>query len=225
MREIILDTETTGLKPKDGHKIVEIACVELFNTIPTGKEFHVYINPQRDMPDEAFRVHGLSYDFLKDKPLFEHIAQDFLDFIQNDPLVIHNAPFDMGFLRHELHLVRMPTLETIPVVDTLQIARRKFPGSPASLDALCKRFNVDRSMRDKHGALIDCNLLAQVYLELMGGRQKDLAFVHENNEKNKNYQMTKRDFLEPRSFEPSPQELENHQNFLSKIKNPLWNKA
>lgn len=175
MREIVLDTETTGFEPTEGHRIVEIGAVELFNHMPTGRTYHQYINPQRPMPKEAFDVHGLGDDFLRDKPLFRNIAQAFIDFIGRDPLVIHNASFDMKFLNHELTAAGLAPLPKDQALDTLLIARQKFPGSPASLDALCRRFGVDNSGREKHGALLDSEILAEVYLELIGGRQPDLV--------------------------------------------------
>ncbi|MER5172085.1 DNA polymerase III subunit epsilon [Thioclava sp. GXIMD2076] len=172
MREIVLDTETTGFEPNEGHRIVEIGAVELFNHMPTGKTYHQYINPERDMPTEAFQVHGLGEEFLSDKPKFIEIAQDFLDFIGPDSkLVIHNAKFDMRFLNAELGWVKKPLIADDRAVDTLAMARRKFPGSPATLDALCRRFSIDNSSRTLHGALLDSEILAEVYLELIGGRQ------------------------------------------------------
>ncbi len=175
MREIVLDTETTGFEPDQGDRIVEIGAVELFNHVPTGETFHVYINPQRDMPQEAFEVHGLSNEFLADKPLFADIAQAFLDFVQDAKLIIHNATFDMRFLNAELGWLNLPRLPDDQAIDTLAIARRKFPGSPASLDALCRRFGIDNSSRTLHGALLDSEILAEVYLELIGGRQPDFG--------------------------------------------------
>jgi DNA polymerase III subunit epsilon len=175
MREIVLDTETTGFEPSEGHRIVEIGAVELMNHLPTGRTYHQYINPERTMPKEAFDVHGLGDDFLRDKPVFAAIGQAFLDFIADAPLVIHNAAFDMKFLNHELARAGLPTLPPARATDTLMIARSKYPGSPASLDALCRRFNIDNSMREKHGALLDSEILAEVYLELVGGRQPDLV--------------------------------------------------
>lgn len=170
MRELVLDTETTGLSPTRGDRLVEVACVEIVNFVPTGRFYHTYINPQRDVSKEAEAVHGLNWGFLKDYPLFSEIAEDFLNFIQGDQLVIHNAEFDLRFLNAELGALKKNFLEN-SVVDTLQIARKKFPGSPASLDALCRRFQIDNSHRDKHGALLDCHLLSSVYLELSGGKQ------------------------------------------------------
>ncbi|MGO4909784.1 DNA polymerase III subunit epsilon [Pseudorhodobacter sp. W20_MBD10_FR17] len=180
MREIVLDTETTGFEPTEGDRIVEIGAVELFNHMPTGRTYHQYINPQRPMPKAAFEVHGLGDDFLRDKPVFRDIAQAFLDFVGSDLLVIHNASFDMKFLNHELGVVGLPKLPLKQALDTLAIARQKFPGSPASLDALCRRFGVDNSNREKHGALLDSEILAEVYLELIGGRQPDFALSAES---------------------------------------------
>lgn len=174
MREIVLDTETTGLKPADGHRLVEIGCVELLDKMPTGKNFHYYINPKRDMPLEAENIHGLSSDFLSDKPIFVDIVDEFLDFLGRDQLVIHNAQFDLGFLNHELSLINYDGLQHLPVVDTVHLARRKFPGQRVNLDALCQKFNIDLSRRDLHGALLDAQLLADVYLELTVGRQQGL---------------------------------------------------
>jgi DNA polymerase-3 subunit epsilon len=175
MREIVLDTETTGFEPSEGHRIVEIGAVELFNHLPTGRTYHQYINPERAMPKEAFEVHGLGDDFLRDKPVFKTVGQAFLDFIGDAKLVIHNAAFDMKFLNAELEWAGLPGLPWARAVDTLAIARQKFPGAPASLDALCRRFGVDNSAREKHGALLDSEILAEVYLELVGGRQPDLV--------------------------------------------------
>lgn len=179
MREIVLDTETTGLNPFDtpAHRIVEIGAVELWNQVPTGNTFHQYINPERDMPAEAFAVHGIGEAFLADKPLFADIARAFLDFIVDAKLVIHNASFDMRFLNAELQWAGLPTLPDAQAIDTLMIARRRFPGSPASLDALCRRFGIDNTNRTLHGALLDSEILADVYLELTGGRQPDFALA------------------------------------------------
>lgn len=175
MREIVLDTETTGFEPSEGHRIVEIGAVELFNHLPTGRTYHQYINPQRSMPKEAFDVHGLGDDFLRDKPVFKAVGQAFLDFVGDARLVIHNAAFDMKFLNAELQWAGLPGLPFDRAIDTLMMARSRFPGSPASLDALCRRFGVDNSAREKHGALLDSEILAEVYLELVGGRQPDLV--------------------------------------------------
>lgn len=177
MREIVIDTETTGLDPMDGHRIVEIGAVELLNHLPTGKTFHKYINPQRDMPPEAFNVHGLSQEFLSDKPVFADIAEDFVTFVGDAPVIIHNAGFDMKFLNAEMSAAKCKLIPPEQVVDSLAIARRKFPMGPNSLDALCKRFGIDNSRRDLHGALLDSELLAEVYLELIGGRQTALGLM------------------------------------------------
>lgn len=182
MREIVLDTETTGLDPEDGHRIVEIGAVELINHMASGKVFHRYIDPQRSMPAEAFAIHGLGDDFLRGKPVFDEIVHDFLAFIDGAQLVIHNAAFDMRFLNAEPARSGRPTLPPSRAVDTLAIARSRFPGSQVSLDALCRRFGVDNSGRDKHGALLDSELLAEVYLNLMGGRQPDFALVAQSSD-------------------------------------------
>ena len=177
-REIVLDTETTGLSPAMGDRLVEIGCVELINHIPSGRNYHVYINPQRSMPEEAFRVHGLSEEFLADKPLFKAVAQEFRDFLGDARLVIHNAPFDMGFLNAELERAGQRPLNN-PVLDTVMLAREKHPGARVSLDALCKHYGIDNSRRTLHGALLDSEILAEVYLELIGGKQVSLALIAE----------------------------------------------
>ena len=175
MREIVLDTETTGFDPQSGDRIVEIGAIELMGHVPTSNVFHEYIDPEREMPKEAFEVHGLGDEFLRGKPKFAQIGQRFLDFIGDAKLVIHNAAFDMKFLNAELNWMGLPTLPFSRAIDTLEIARRRFPGSPASLDALCRRFTIDNSSRTLHGALLDSEILAEVYLELIGGRQPDFA--------------------------------------------------
>ena len=185
IRELVLDTETTGFYPEKGDKIVEVAVIELINHLPTKNFFHVYVNPERTVPDGAFKVHGLNYDFLKNKPTFSQIADEFLDFIGYDKLIIHNASFDLKFLNFELNRVNKKTITTSQAIDTLKLARDQFPGSPASLDALCRRFSIDRSNRELHGALIDSDLLAQVYLELIGGRQPDLTLNADQSINNK----------------------------------------
>ena len=177
MREIVLDTETTGLSPDQGHRVVELGCIELLNRIPTGATFHVYLNPDRDMPAEAFAVHGLSAEFLKDKPRFADVCDDFLAFIADSPLVAHNAGFDFGFICHELKRAARAELSRDRVVDTLMLARRKHSAGPYSLDALCSRYGIDNSRRTKHGALLDAEILAEVYLELIGGRQAQLGLA------------------------------------------------
>jgi DNA polymerase III subunit epsilon len=177
LREIVLDTETTGLDPFDGHRVVEIGCVELVNCIPSGRVWHCHVNPEREVPYQAFEVHGLSTEFLRDKPRFAELADDMLAFIEGAVLVMHNAAFDFGFLNAELERAARPLLKWDCVVDTLALARRRHPGAPCSLDALCKRYGVDLSEREKHGALLDCRLLAAVYVELVGGHQARLDFA------------------------------------------------
>lgn len=229
MREIVLDTETTGFDPAAGDRIVEIGAVELFNHMPTGNTYHQYINPERAMPAEAFEVHGLGDDFLRDKPVFKSIGQAFLDFIGDAQLVIHNAAFDMKFLNAELEWAGLPTLPYARATDTLLIARKKFPGSPASLDALCRRFGVDNSAREKHGALLDSEILAEVYLELVGGRQPDFGLSAVNSATPSAGQQA--EVWRPR---PRPQplparltdaELAAHQAFVGKLGDAaIWNK-
>ncbi len=179
MREIVLDTETTGLDPFDGHRVVEIGCVELLNRIPTGASFHRYLNPERDMPEGAFKVHGLSADFLKDKPLFVDVVEEFMEFIGDSVLIAHNASFDYGFLCAELDRCQRAALPRDRVIDTIALARRKHSAGPYSLDALCVRYGIDNSRRTKHGALLDAEILAEVYLELIGARQASLILVED----------------------------------------------
>lgn len=178
IREIVLDTETTGLSHAEGDRLVEIGCVELINHIPSGNTYHVYINPERNMPEEAFRVHGLSEEFLSDKPVFKTLAEEFRAFVDGARLIIHNAPFDMGFLNAELGWAGLPILDN-EVIDTVMLARRKHPGARVSLDALCKHYGIDNSRRTLHGALLDSEILAEVYLELIGGKQVSLALMAE----------------------------------------------
>lgn len=222
MREIVLDTETTGLSPKAGHRIVEIGCVELFNHVPTGENFHAYINPERDMPDEAFRVHGLSNAFLADHPVFAAAVGGFLDFIQDAPLVIHNADFDMGFINAELTLLGFQPLPMARAVDTVRMARSKFPGAQASLDALCRRFGIDNSARTKHGALLDAELLAEVYLELIGGRQPGFGLAERKGEKTAGVAPAERTIRPPRPHGPSPEELAAHREFTARLQGSIW---
>ena len=184
MREIVLDTETTGFDPFSGDRIVEIGAVELLNHLPTGNVYHQYINPERSMPEDAFAVHGLGDEFLRDKPVFAKVGQGFLDYIGDAKLVIHNAAFDIKFLNAELKWMNLPEIPWERAVDTLAIARTKFPGSPASLDALCRRFGIDTSARTLHGALLDSEILAEVYLELIGGRQPGLVLSNDSNRQN-----------------------------------------
>lgn len=224
MREIVLDTETTGLNPLQGDRLVEIGCVELENHMTTGAVYHRYFNPDRDVPAEATRVHGLTNEFLADKPLFAQDVDSFLSFIGDAKLVIHNAAFDMGFLNMELARHGFGQLPADRAIDTLKIARERFPGSPASLDALCKRFGIDASARTVHGALLDAQLLADVYLELCGGRQPGLDMGGAEKLVIEETLVQKRTFRTPRPFPPSSEELAAHTAFLEKIKNPLWRK-
>jgi DNA polymerase III subunit epsilon len=221
MREIVIDTETTGLDPEMGHRIVEIAAIELFHHVPTGRKFHCYINPEREMPDDAYAVHGLAAEFLAEHPPFAAAIDEFLDFIGGDPLVIHNAEFDIAFLNAELTRAGRPVLAS-SWVDTLSLARRRFPGAPASLDALCKRFAIDLSDREKHGAEIDCDLLAAVYVELLGGRQPGLDFAGPDTAIAYDVLMTDRPVRLPRPHAASAEELAAHAALLQAIANPLW---
>ena len=217
MREIVLDTETTGLDPHDGHRIVEVACIELVHHVVTGRIFHRYVNPERDTPEDALAVHGLTAEFLARQPPFAAVLEELLEFIGGDPLVIHNAEFDLAFLNAELaRLDRGPI--TSGFVDTLAIARRRFPGSPASLDALCRRFAIDLSGRVEHGAEIDCRLLAAVYLELLGGRQPGLEFAAPVNLAPDVARVARA----PRPHAPSADELAAHLAMLKIITEPLW---
>ncbi|WP_041794355.1 DNA polymerase III subunit epsilon [Pararhodospirillum photometricum] len=223
MREIVLDTETTGLDPATGDRIVEVGCVELINHLPSGQELHLYINPERDMPAEAFRVHGLSEAFLADKPVFAEVVDELMAFLGDAPLVIHNAAFDMKFLNAELKRVGRPPLPPERAIDTLRMAQTRYPGSPASLDALCRRFNIDTSSREKHGALIDTLLLAQVYLELIGGREPGLALgAADKGGEGAERIVIERPYRAPRPHAASAAERDAHAAFLKKLKNPLW---
>lgn len=222
MREIVIDTETTGLDPGAGHRIVEIAAIELIYHVPTGRKFHCYVNPQRDMPADAYAVHGLSAEFLAGHPMFADVVDGFLEFIAAAPVVIHNAEFDLAFLNAELARLGRPPLTT-EFVDTLSMARRRFPGSPASLDALCRRFAIDLSSRDKHGAEIDCSLLADVYVELLGGRQPGLDFaVAQTAEETLTAAAAQRVLRPPRPHAASPEELAAHRSLVATIGNALW---
>ena len=223
MRRIALDTETTGLNPLEGHRVVEIGCVELDNNLPTGKEWHTYLNPERSMPEAALAVHGLDDNFLSDKPLFKDISLEFLNFIEGAELVIHNARFDIGFLNNELNLVNLPIINIEEAIDTVQLARQTIPGAAASLEALCKRFNIDLSQRGKHGALLDAQLLAEVYLELTGGRQVSLVL----NQTFKNLDPANKVKIESKDLNYvvavlTKEEDEQHQKMLQKIKEPIW---
>lgn len=217
MREIVLDTETTGLDPGEGHRVVEVACIELVHHVPTGRKFHRYVNPGRDMPEDALAVHGITAEFLANQAPFAAIADELLSFIGSDRLVIHNAAFDLAFLNAELaRLQRDPIGGAF--VDTLGLARVRFPGAPASLDALCRRFNIDLSDRVEHGAEIDCGLLAAVYLELLGGRQPGLDFTMPAD----NVALAERVVRPPRPHSPTAEEVIAHQAMLRMITAPLW---
>lgn len=220
-REIILDTETTGLKPEEGHKLIEICGMEIIDGIKTGQIFHTYINPQRDVPQEAFRIHGISTEFLLDKKTFAEISQEFVDFIKDATLVIHNAKFDVGFLNYELKSLNHNLIDINNVVDTLILARKKFPGSPANLDALCKRFKISLSKRDKHGALIDVELLYEVYLCLL---EKNLLIKSTNKEVEKKINLLiNKPYKASRNYSISDEEMKLHQELLKNIKDPIWN--
>lgn len=226
LREIVLDTETTGLSAANGDRLVEIGCVELINHIPTGNHFHKYCNPERDMPEEAFKVHGLSEEFLADKPLFKDIAQEFLDFIGDSTLIIHNAPFDMGFLQAELEWCKAPRIEN-DVIDTVILARKKHPGARVNLDALCRNYGIDNSRRTLHGALLDSEILAEVYLELIGGRQVAFSLAQSGQSDNETN-------IEAKAVKPRPHPLKPrldeeahkaHREFVSGLSDaPIWQK-
>ena len=221
MREIVLDTETTGLDPASGHRIVEVAGLELLHHLPTGRTFREYINPERDMPEEAERIHGLSADFLKDKPLFAKIAPDFLDFIGDARLVIHNAAFDMKFLNAELRQAGHDIIAAERAINTVALARQRFPGAQVSLDALCRRFEIDNSARSFHGALLDCELLAEVYLELRGGRQPGLVL---ESRRRTSAVVTAAPVTArpPRPHAPTAEEEAAHAAMLEKLAAPIW---
>ncbi|MCP9308482.1 DNA polymerase III subunit epsilon [Zymomonas mobilis] len=234
MREIVFDTETTGLSPINGDRLVEIGCVELINKVETGNSFHCYFNPERPMDAVAESIHGLSDAFLADKPLFADKAQELLSFIKLSPLVAHNAAFDFGFLNYELDKCGLPTICMTRMVDTLAIARGKHPGAKHTLDALCTRYGIDRSHRVKHGALLDAELLAQLYVELTGGRQIGMALDDNNGPSDGRVSVpntvsglprNKKVKRQPRPHEASPQELLRHGAFIDKISNPVWRRA
>jgi DNA polymerase III subunit epsilon len=225
VREIVFDTETTGLNPGGGDRMVEIGCVEIYNRVETGRHFHAYFNPDRAMPSDAEAVHGLSSIFLSDKPRFSETAHELLDFIADSPLVAHNASFDFGFLNFELELCGLPAVCMSRMVDTLQIARTRHPGAKHSLDALCMRFGVDRSHRVKHGALLDAQLLAQVYVELTGGRQIGLGLVADAGSIAVQASAHPVTIREPRPARPhfaAEEELARHRAFIAQLVNPLW---
>ncbi|MDX1401945.1 MAG: DNA polymerase III subunit epsilon [Kiloniellales bacterium] len=222
MREIVLDTETTGLDPDAGHRVVEIAALELLGHIPTGRSFQCYLNPERDMPEDAERVHGLSEQFLSDKPKFEEMVQEFLEFIGDANLIIHNAAFDLKFLNAELKAIGQDPISANRAIDTVQLARQKLPGAQVSLDALCRRFQIDNSARTFHGALLDCELLSEVYLELRGGRQPDLALAANTVKKSQSETQDSKPERPARPHFPSETEADAHAKMLEGLKSPIW---
>lgn len=228
MREIVFDTETTGLDPRSGDRLVEIGCIEMVNKVPSGAVYHCYFNPERDMPAEAEAVHGLSIAFLSDKPKFAEKAGEFLDFIQDSPLVAHNAGFDFGFINSELELCGLEPVSRDRMIDTVAIARRKHPGAKLSLDALCTRYGIDRSHRTLHGALLDAELLAQLYVELQGGRQIGLELAAEAAMLTEGSMTVTssvaRVFRSPRPHAASAQELARHTEFMAGFSEPIWSR-
>jgi len=220
MREIMFDTETTGFNPFDGDRLIEIGCYEMVNKVPTKRIYHQYINPERDVPDSAVKVHGLTQDFLADKPLFDEVAKDFLAFIGDDGiLVAHNAEFDMKFINYELERARLPKIPPERFTDTLAIARKKFPGARNSLDALCQRFEIDNGHRTLHGALLDAEILAEVYIELMGGRQAGLDLATQAGAAARKREKKARPY---RKFEVVADELAEHDKLINELKDPIW---
>jgi DNA polymerase-3 subunit epsilon len=224
MREICLDTETTGLDPKDGHRIVEIGCIEIIGKVRSGKSFHTYINPGRDMPEEAYKIHGISGDFLQDKPKFAEIVNDFISFVGSDKLIIHNASFDMKFINHHLRQCDLEIIERANVIDSLEIARNKFPGAGNSLDALCKRFGIDLSRRVKHGALLDAELLADIYIDLMGGNQISMFDIGLKQKESSEIETEKSTTtFAKRNFPLKDEEIAAHKEFILKnFDENLW---
>lgn len=220
LREVVLDTETTGLSPAEGHRLVEVAAVELINHVPTGRHFHSYVNPERAMPEDALRIHGLSDAFLAEQPLFGEIVDELLAFLEDAPLVIHNAKFDMAFLNAELARAGREPMPMSRAVDTLSLALRRFPGAPASLDALCRRFGIDNAGRVKHGALLDSELLAAVYLQLLGGRQAHLDLAVAVAGAGAGTEAAKP--RPPRPHAPTAAELERHAAFIRTLDDPVW---
>jgi DNA polymerase-3 subunit epsilon len=224
MREIVFDTETTGFEPNEGHRIVEIACIELINQIPTGRKKQYYLNPERDVPEAAFRIHGLNDEFLRDKPKFVEVVEELIEFIGDAPLVAHNAEFDMRFLNAELALLKRAQVSLDRAVDTVRLARQRFPGAPASLDALCKRFAIDNTQRTLHGALLDAQLLAEVYLQLLGGPQTGLSLTNAEAEEAARAALSYAGRLvrPARPHVATPEELAAHAAFVAKLSNAVW---
>ena len=221
MREIVLDTETTGLDPKLGHRIVEIGAIELINHIPTDNTYHCYINPERDVDQGAFEVHGLSTQFLSQFETFGNVVDEFNAFIKGDPLIIHNAPFDIGFLNSELSAIGRNAIDENRIIDTLPMARQKFPGAQVNLNALCRKYNIDNSHRDLHGALVDADLLASVYLELIGGKQPGLQLATERKKQGITESVVQKERVK-RVFAVEATELEAHSRLLDSLANPIW---
>ncbi|MAK00451.1 MAG: DNA polymerase III subunit epsilon [Rhodospirillaceae bacterium] len=221
MREIVLDTETTGLDPKLGHRIVEIGAVELVNHIPTDNIYHCYINPEREVDQGAFEVHGLSTQFLSQFETFENVVDEFNAFIKGDPIIIHNAPFDIGFLNSELLAIGRNAIDENRIIDTLPMARQKFPGAQVNLNALCRKYNIDNSHRDLHGALVDADLLASVYLELIGGKQPGLGLANERKKQSITEPIVQKERVK-RVFAVNETELEAHSRLLDSLANPIW---
>jgi DNA polymerase-3 subunit epsilon len=223
-RAVLFDTETTGLDPLTGDRVLEVAAIELFGDLPTGKHYHTLIHPQRDIPEEAARVHGIRIDQLRDAPRFEAIAEDLLVFFGDGPLIAHNAPFDFGFLNAEFARIGLPTLDRGRMVDTLAMAKARFPGMPNSLDALCRRFNIDLSARTTHNALLDCKLLAEVYVELTGGRQRGLGLANaaRSDAGRSPVRYEAAGPRAPRPIVPSDAELATHARFVERLKSPIW---
>ena len=213
MYEVFLDTETTGLSFQDGHKIVEIACIETQNLICTGKVFHKLINPKRSMPADAFKIHGFSEEFLKNKETFDKVADELLDFIKDKKIIIHNAPFDLSFLNHELRLLKKDEIKKKQVIDSLELAREKFPSVSNSLDNLCKRFKIDLSRRTKHNALLDCELLREVYINLLDAKEPKLAFSEDKAEEKNEKKLSEKNYYK-KIIKPSSEEIVRHSNFL-----------
>jgi DNA polymerase-3 subunit epsilon len=222
MREIVLDTETTGLDPGSGHRIVEIGCVELLHRLPSGRQFRKYVNPERDMPEEARAIHGLTDEFLAGQPTFQAIVDEFLEFIGEAPLVIHNAQFDLKFLNAELARLGRPALEPARAIDTVALARQRFPGAQVNLDALCRRFEIDNAAREVHGALLDCQLLAEVYLELCGGRQPGFELESARQAAAGGAASSSRPMRPARPHAPTPEEAVAHDTLIEGIKDPIW---
>ena len=223
MREIILDTETTGLDPNMGHRLVEIGAVELINHTPTGVNYQTYINPERDVDPGAQEIHGLTNEFLKQQPVFGDISAEFMSFLSDSTLIIHNAPFDLAFINMELSRLEVTPISSERVIDTLVLARKKFPGAQANLDALCRRFAIENRHRELHGALVDAALLADVYIELIGGKEPTLGLSAKKSKMVADD--TARVYQNPRSFPVSEEELELHRAFVETLKNPIWEKA